>query len=179
MLPALKTWQSREQVTAAKLNEQVRDVQAWLQNPPLFQLVRDEALTVTGGTVGQVPWNSAALSNGFTLQKDSAGNITGLLPKVAGRYKIHAQLCGKLNAAGGHFCIYIRVNGVDKGMGVASIESAAFMDSVMCTAIVDLKTTDVVTVHQYVSSGRTGYITNTAEQQLASSFLGYWIGATT
>ncbi|MGK5496402.1 hypothetical protein [Streptomyces sp. URMC 125] len=157
------------------MNQQVRDVQKWLENPPFFSCERTSALTVTGGSVVAVPWDQST-SNGFTVTKNASGDIVSASPKYAGRYRLYAQLCGKLSAAGGHLNIYIRVNGNTEGMGVASYENTSFMDSAVCSTIVSLTPSDVITTHTYVSSGRTGYLTNTLEQQLASVFLGYWIG---
>ncbi|MFF9481384.1 hypothetical protein [Streptomyces sp. NPDC014733] len=175
-LPALKSWQLRELVTAEAFNQQVRDVQKWLRNPPLFTAARTKSVTVSGGTAVNLPWNTADL-NGFIAVKNSSGEITGFSPKTAGRYLIHGQVCGKLDKSLGHLCLYLKVNGTTKGMGVAQYENAAYMDSAMSSVIVSLRTSDVISTDVYVSSGRVGNITGTAEQQLASGFLGYRIGA--
>ncbi|GGW89519.1 hypothetical protein [Streptomyces noursei] len=177
-LPPLKTWQPRELATPAIFNEQVRDVQKFLRNPPHFSLTRSKSATIAGGTTTNLPWDNDSLY-GFTASKNSSGEIIGVRPNFPGRYLIHGQICGKLDKSVGHLCIYVKRNSSTKGMGVAQYENSSYMDSTLATTVVDLSVTDVISTDVYVSAGRTGHITDTAEQQLASVLLGYWIGATT
>lgn len=175
MLPASKTWASREQATAAKLNEQVRDVHKWMENPPLFTCQRTTALTVTGGSTLTNTWDSYS-GNGFTTVTDVNGKITGLKPKFAGKYLLHVQMCGKVSAFPSHFYLALAINGNGQQVGVIQQESTAYMDSARVTGVFDLTTADTISTQVYISSARTAYLTDTAEQQLATVFLGYWIG---
>ncbi|MFE5542765.1 hypothetical protein ACFQ71_02985 [Streptomyces sp. NPDC056534] len=177
MLPTQKTWAPREKATSALLNQQVRDVQRWLESPPDFEFSRSEAFTLVGGTTATLPWNGTLSSNGFNVAKDGAGKVTSVSPRYRGMYLIHAQVCGKVNAVLSHLYLELNVNGTARQVGAISFESTAYMDSVLLTALIELEVGDTVSTRVYTSSGRTATLTSTAEQQVASTFFGYWIGA--
>ncbi|MFE0773924.1 hypothetical protein [Streptomyces sp. NPDC058861] len=176
MLPTLKTWSPREKVTSALMNQQIRDVHKWLENPPYFECKRSEAYTLTGGATAVLPWNSES-SNGFTFTKDASNRVTSVSPKYRGRYMLHMQLCGKVSAPTCHLYVDFLVNGAVRQIGVIDFESASFMDSVRITALLRLEAGDVLSTRVYASSGRTATLTSSADQQLATVFYGYWMGA--
>ncbi|OKH95409.1 hypothetical protein [Streptomyces uncialis] len=174
MLPPHWTWKSRDHITAVKLNSQVRDIHRWLENPPLFQCIRTKAVNVSGSTT-LVPWNELS-GNGFTPVTNSSGEITHVQPMHEGRYLVHVQMCGKQSGSPSHLYLTLHVNDEIAQVGVGTQESTGYMDSTRVTALLELRPTDRISTRVYISAGKTGYLTNTAEQQLASVFLGYWIG---
>ncbi|MGV9694112.1 hypothetical protein ACWDUX_34010 [Streptomyces sp. NPDC003444] len=157
------------------MNAQVRDVQRWLENPPYFDCKRSEGYTLTGGTTATLPWNTET-SNGFTFAKDGTGKITSVSPTYRGRYMIHAQICGRASAPPCHLYLDFTVNGTVKQIGVVNVESTAFMDSVRLTGLLYLEAKDVLSTRVYASAGRTATLTSAADQQLATTFYGYWMG---
>lgn len=81
-IPNLRTWTDDEVVTAAMLNEQIRDHGNFVLNPPQAQMLRDvDNQTLTEGAVEQVTYTSITRDNdsmASTVTSEMTINTPGL-----------------------------------------------------------------------------------------------------
>ncbi|QUI30693.1 hypothetical protein H9W91_07340 [Streptomyces alfalfae] len=178
MLPASKTWSRRELADAAKLNEQVRDVQEFLSNPPFVVLRRTETWNVTGGADTPITWQSSS-SNGFTLV-NSGSNVTGAKVKYPGRYRFYFAICGRVSGGSSefsHLSPYLAVDGTVVQRSTATVETQDYMDTAYVDAFLDLEAGQTVSGVVWITgSGRKGALAVDPQQREVTQLFGYWIG---
>lgn len=175
-LPEIKSWQSREVVSADKLNEQIRDVNAFLTNPPYALCKRSSSFSTGGGGYTSVVWDNNPNLNGVTAN-GAPGYIASLRIIHPGIYYTHFALGGKVtDTAVSHFMADIKVNGVLKLRGVCTTEDTGYQDTVYAAGYLSLQAEDLITTEVYVSSGRTASFCTDTWQQSTTRLSLHWMG---
>ncbi|QUI30691.1 hypothetical protein H9W91_07330 [Streptomyces alfalfae] len=174
-LPKMRTWSAREVVTDAMLNEQIRDVNAYLSDPPWFECGITGSKAITGGAVTSFVWDAAS-ANGFKINKNSAGRVASLTVQEPGLYRVHLALAGKFDPAPSHIFSYVRLNGAYGLRGSTTTDSPSYADTSNADGLLVLKSGDILTTQVYATNGRTGSIGSTSGEVIVTKFIANWVG---
>ncbi|MFF3671681.1 hypothetical protein [Microtetraspora malaysiensis] len=130
-VPAPRTWTVGEQLTAAKLNNELRNALNFLLAPPLCKLgLSVNAALGSGG--GRIPWSVEEVDrdDGHSISTDT----TRYTAKTAGYYATECTVGIMPNSATKYRGLYIERNG-DGTSGIGRIQVAPVNDTTLGTTV--------------------------------------------
>lgn len=173
-----RTWVTGETVTAAHLNEQLRDNMLAIRAAPYCS-----ARAVGTQDIEYAVWTNIQFTSTIVdplgWLSNSAGNPTLITPDTAGRYLVIATVAFTYNPTGVR-AMTIAVNGIPgnapdtEDIMVPASSQASYQTKLHLTKIVEVNgTTDTIEVGAWQSSGATIPTTDTGGSSLSVT----WIGA--
>ncbi|GCD99870.1 hypothetical protein [Embleya hyalina] len=173
--PTIKSWNAREQVTAEKLNEQLRDTTAFLYQPPYASLWTADNTQTAGGSVTQLSWTDWEF-RGVAIQSSAPRAASGILVQEPGLYQIDYAVLAQPVGGISHILTYVRVNGTEVIGSAATAADVGFMSTGRINGVVKLRAGDVVSFAYYFSSGRSGVVIGNGAVKRGTHAYVYYVG---
>ena len=147
-----RTWASTDALTAALLNQELRDQMLAITAPPMCIAYQNVAQTLTTATPANVTWDAEVIDSTGAMH-DNVTNNTRITVPLAGLYLITGQVTFTGNASGVR-SIYVQKNGatVIQRNSVGS-PSAGVHTTIPFSVMAQLAVNDSVEVNATQNSG--------------------------
>jgi hypothetical protein len=177
-LPSPRTWTASEQVTAAKLNTDLRDNFNFYKAPPLARLRKSGNQSIPAGAITAVTWDQEILDR--DAGHSTTTNTSRYTAQTAGYYHLRACVVWALNTANNPDWIdmYFRRNGSTIYNRTVYVVHEDFFDSPqIAEGFVDLTVGDYVEVVVLTLNAPGAINVVAGSATTFSSFETRWIGS--